>query len=209
MQTNSDATKSKPYLALGDSYTIGERVDASARWPVQLAELLRQNGVDVADPDIIAETGWTANELRKAIRNADNRNTYDLVSLLTGVNNQYRGLSLNRYRADLRNLLQTAIQLAGGKARHVFALSIPDWGASPFAKRRDRVKIAQEIDKFNAIARDECRRANVMFIDITPLTRQAAGDATQFAEDGLHYSNKQMKQWAEKALPAVKPLLLP
>lgn len=192
------------YLALGDSYTIGEGVDAPARWPMQLAGLLRTNGVDVADPDIIAQTGWTASELRNAIRDANNRNTYDLVSLLIGVNNQYRGLSLNRYRADVRKLLQTATRLAGGKPERVVLLSIPDWGASPFAKRRDHARIATRIDTFNAVARDECGRANVSFINITPLTRQAAGDATQFADDGLHYSGKQMKQWAEKALPTAK-----
>ena len=194
------------FLALGDSYTIGEGVDASERWPVQLAERLRENGVDVADPDIIAQTGWTTNELRDAIRDSGNRKTYDLVSLLIGVNNQYRGRSLNRYRTDFQQLLRTAIAFADGNPGRVFVLSIPDWGVSPFARRRNRPKIAAEIDAVNATAQDECRKAGIAYVDITPLSRQALVDA-QFTADGLHYSGEHMRQWVELALPIVKGLL--
>lgn len=209
MIANSEvANHAFSYLALGDSYTIGEGVDASARWPVQLAGLLRKDGVDVADPDIIAETGWTTNELRDAIRDSGNDSTYDLVSLLIGVNNQYRGRSLNRYRIDVRKLLQTATAFAGGKSGRVLVLSIPDWGVSPFAKRRDRAKITAKIDTFNTIARDECRQASIAYVDITPLSRRAAGNALEFAADGLHYSGEQMRQWVELALPVVKRLLI-
>ena len=195
------------YLALGDSYTIGESVDASARWPVQLAGLLRQSSIDVGEPDIIAQTGWTTNELRDAIRESHIRKTYDLVSLLIGVNNQYRGRSLNRYRAEFYKLLQTAIVFAKGISGRVLVLSIPDWSATPFAKRRNRVKIASEIDAFNAVAQDECRKAGIAYVDITPLSRKAAGDDTQFAQDGLHYSGEQMQQWAKMALPVAIDLL--
>lgn len=205
MITNPDAANHPfSYVALGDSYTIGEGVDASARWPMQLAGLLRQDGVDVADPDIIAQTGWTAAQLRDAIRSSGNRQTYDLVSLLIGVNNQYRGLSQNRYRTEFQKLLQTAVTFAGGKPNRVLVLSIPDWGASPFAKRRDRSKITTKIDAFNAIAQDECRKAGIASVNITPLSRKAADDASQFAADGLHYSEKQMRKWAELALPLAK-----
>ncbi|OJW80148.1 MAG: lysophospholipase [Spirosoma sp. 48-14] len=195
------------FLSLGDSYTIGESVGEADRWSVQLAGLLRKEGIDVANPTIIARTGWTTAELQEAIKASGNQKTYSLVSLLIGVNNQYRGQSQERYRIEFRELLQTAIHFAGGKAAHVFVLSIPDWGASPFAAGRDNAKIAQEIDQFNTIAKEECQKVHISFVDITPLTRSAAGDATQFASDGLHYSGKQMKQWAEKALSIARDLL--
>ncbi len=194
------------FLALGDSYTIGEGVDASVRWPVQLAEWLRQDGIDVADPDIIAQTGWATNELRDAIRDSGNQKTYDLVSLLIGVNNQYRGRSLNRYRTDFHRLLRTAIAFADGNSGRVFVLSIPDWSVSPFARRRNRPKITAQIDAFNAVAQDECRKAGIAYVDITSLSRQAADDS-HFAADALHYSGNHMRQWVELALPVIKRLL--
>lgn len=207
MSTNPDAANyTFSYLALGDSYTIGESVDASARWPGQLAGLLRQDGTDVADPDIIAKTGWTTAELQDAIRDSGNRKTYDLVSLLIGVNNQYRGQSQDRYRTEFQALLRTAVQFAGGNNRRVFVLSIPDWGVSPFAKDRNQQQVTTDIDAFNAIARDECRKAGIAYVDITLFSRKAADDS-QFAADGLHYSGKQMRQWAELAQPVVKDLL--
>ncbi len=208
MLTNPNAAgKAYAFLSIGDSYTIGENVDASVRWSVQLAGLLRHNGIDVADPDIIAKTGWTTAELQDAIQQSRNQKKYDLVSLLIGVNNQYRGQSQDRYRTEFRTLLQTATNFAGGKAGRVLVLSIPDWGIAPFAEDRDHSKIATEIDAFNAIARDECHKSGIAFVDITPLTRQAAGDASQFASDGLHYSGKQMQQWAEAAFSVARDLL--
>ena len=208
MLTNSNAASAKySFLSLGDSYTIGESVLAHERWSVQLAGLLRDDKISVADPDIIARTGWTTAELQDAINASGNQKTYDLVSLLIGVNNQYRGQSQDRYRTEFRELLQTATKFAGGKPGRVFVLSIPDWGSSPFAPSRDKAKISSEIDAFNAIAQAECQKASIAFVDITPLTRKATGDATQFASDGLHYSGRQMRQWAEAALPVVKTLL--
>lgn len=194
------------FLSLGDSYTIGESVPERDRWSVQLAGMLRANNLDVGDPDIIARTGWTTDELQVAIRNSGNVKKYDYVSLLIGVNNQYRGQGTEKYRTEFRQLLQTATDFANGKTNRVFVLSIPDWGRSAFAKGRDKEKISAEIDGFNAVAQEECKKAGVIFIDITPLSRAAEGDASQFADDGLHYSGKQMKQWAEKALPVVKGL---
>lgn len=195
------------FLSLGDSYTIGESVPESDRWSVQMAGLLRQQGIEVGSPDIIARTGWTTDELQAAIKASGNTKTYDLVSLLIGVNNQYRGQSLTKYRAEFRELLQTAIHFANGRTTRVLVLSIPDWGQSPFAEGRDRQKIASEIDAFNAVAQEECQQAGIAFVDITPISRQHTRDASQFAEDGLHYSGKQMKLWAEKALPVAKKLL--
>ncbi|WP_338874395.1 SGNH/GDSL hydrolase family protein [Spirosoma sp. SC4-14] len=208
MNSTPDPAKSKfTFLSLGDSYTIGESVSVADRWSVQLAGLLRENGVDVANPDIIARTGWTTAELQDAIQASNNQKTYDLVSLLIGVNNQYRGQSRDRYQTEFWVLLQTAIQFAGSKPQHVFVLSIPDWGASPYAEGRNRNQIANDIDAFNAIAHQECQAAGIVFVDITPLTRRAAGNDSQFASDGLHYSGKQMRQWANTALPVVKKLL--
>jgi lysophospholipase L1-like esterase len=194
-------------LSLGDSYTIGESVPEQDRWSVQLAGMLRQKGLDVGNPDIIARTGWTTDELQTAIRNSNlSGKKYDYVSLLIGVNNQYRGQTLEKYRTEFRQLLLTAVDFARGKPGRVFVLSIPDWGRSSFASGRDKAKISREIDAFNAVAQEECGKAGIVFIDITPISRTAEGDASQFADDGLHYSGKHMKQWAEKALPVVSRL---
>ncbi len=195
------------FLSLGDSYTIGESVAEQDRWSVQLAAMLREKGVDVAPPDIIARTGWTTAELAEAIQKSGNADTYDLVSLLIGVNNQYRGQPLDRYRAELGALLQTAIRFAKGKPNRVVVLSIPDWGVTPFARDRDQAKIAGEIDAFNAVCAEEAQKAGVRFFDITPLTRQVSNDPSQVASDGLHYSGRQHRRWAETVLPEVMELL--
>ncbi|WP_345248753.1 SGNH/GDSL hydrolase family protein [Nibrella saemangeumensis] len=195
------------FLSLGDSYTIGESVPEADRWSVQLAKMLRNEGVDVAAPEIIARTGWTTDELQTAIKASNNQKTYSLVSLLIGVNNQYRGQTLETYRTEFRELLQTATRYAGGNAGRVFILSIPDWGVSPFAQGRDRRKIAAEIDAFNAVAQEEAAKLNIAYIDITTTSRTAAGDPSQIASDGLHFSGQQYRQWAEQALPVVKTLL--
>ncbi|WP_026309074.1 SGNH/GDSL hydrolase family protein [Spirosoma spitsbergense] len=208
MVVNPNASASKySFLSLGDSYTIGESVSASDRWSVQLAGMLRNQGLDVADPDIIARTGWTTAELQDAINSSGNQKKYTLVSLMIGVNNQYRGQSQDRYRTEFKSLLQTAVNFANGKADHVFVLSTPDWGRSPYASTQDKTQIGLQIDQFNAIAKDECQKAGIAFVDITPATRAAAGDDSQFASDGLHYSGKQMQKWAEMALPVAKKLL--
>lgn len=201
------STHKYTFLSLGDSYTIGESVAEKDRWSVQLAAMLRAQGVDVAPPDIIARTGWTTAELAEAIHESGNARAYDLVSLLIGVNNQYRGQPLDRYRTELRELLQTAIRFARNRPDRVIVLSIPDWGVTPFAKDRDRAKIAAEIDAFNAACREEAERAGVRFFDITPLTRGVQNDPAQVASDGLHYSGKQHRRWAETVLPEVTKLL--
>ncbi len=194
------------FLALGDSYTIGERVDASARWPVQLARALRAAGVDVADPRIIAKTGWTTDELSAAIAAERITGTFDLVSLLVGVNNQYRGRSADEYRVQFRALLAEAVAFAGGRASRVLVLSIPDWGVMPFAEGRDRAAIARAIDQFNAIAKDEATAVGARWVDITPTSRAArAGWA---ADDGLHPSGAQYASWASLAFEPARAALL-
>jgi lysophospholipase L1-like esterase len=194
------------YLALGDSYTIGESVAESERWPVLLAEMLRKQKIDLASTDIIAKTGWTTSELAAGISKANPTSNYDLVSVLIGVNNQYRGQSMATYRIELRDILTTAIGFAKNNPSRVFVLSTPDWGVTPFAAGNDRAKIANEIDGFNAVAQEECKKLNIIYIDITPLSRTALGDASLVASDKLHFSGKMYQLWAEKALTVVKSL---
>ncbi|QNE40512.1 SGNH/GDSL hydrolase family protein [Hymenobacter sp. NBH84] len=195
------------FLSLGDSYTIGEGVSEQARWSVQLAQQLRQRSTEVAPPDLIARTGWTTQDLQRAIVASGNQRTYELVSLLIGVNDQYQGQSAADYRPRLRQLLLTATRFAGGRSGRVVVLSIPDWGQTPYAQGRNRTQIGEEIDQFNEVARQECQQVGVAFVDITGLTRSASGDASQFAPDGLHYSGQQMATWAEAALPVVQKVV--
>ena len=195
-----------PYLALGDSYTIGEGAEPAERWPAQLAALDREQGGRLADPDIIAQTGWTTAELQEAIANGGNqRRDYGLVSLLIGVNNQYRGQNLETYRTELRGLLATAIAFAGGDSGRVVMLSIPDWGQTPFAHDREARQIGREVDEFNAAAQAACAGVGVAFVNITDLTR--AAEEGQFTADGLHYTGPQMAHWVARVLPVVQGLL--
>lgn len=197
-------TATVSYLALGDSYTIGQSVPAAERWPVQLAGL---SGGQIQPPDLIAQTGWTTADLQRAIASSGNQRTYDLVTLLIGVNNQFQGLPLTQYRTEFRQLLGTAVRFADNRPGRVLVLSIPDWGRSPQGRRYDPARISQEIDQFNAAARQECQSAGVTFLDITDLTRAAENDPAQFAADGLHYSGAQMQQWARRALPVVQGMV--
>jgi lysophospholipase L1-like esterase len=189
------------FLALGDSYTIGEGVAEAERWPVRLAALLRERGADVADPQIIARTGWTTDELSAAVDAADPRGPYALVTLLIGVNNQYRGRGAEEYRAEFAGLLRRAVGFARGDASRVVVLSIPDWGVTPFAEGRDRARIAAEIDAYNAVARDEATRAGARWVDVTPQTRDAGVDSAFLVADGLHPSGRSYAEWARLALP--------
>jgi lysophospholipase L1-like esterase len=202
-----EARREYHYLALGDSYTIGESVSEDERWSVQLAQMLRSKGFDIRNPRTIAQTGWTTGELITAINRTFQQQSYDLVTLLIGVNNQYRGQSLENYRAEFQQLLQTAIRYGKNNETRVIVLSIPDWGVTPFAEGQDRAKIAAEIDAFNAVARDEADKVGVTFLDITPLSRKALGDQTYVAEDKLHYSGKMYQEWAQLVLPVAEGIL--
>jgi lysophospholipase L1-like esterase len=186
------------YLALGDSYTIGEQVSSSDNFPHQATALLGKKGIRVADPVIIATTGWTTDELAASIREHNITDTFSFVSLLIGVNNQYRGRSIDNYRAEYEQLLNTAIRYAGGRQEHVFVLSIPDWGATPFAEGRDRQQIAKEIDEYNTACREITIAHGCHFIDITPGTRTNAAKPGFLAGDGLHPSGLEYALWAKQ-----------
>jgi lysophospholipase L1-like esterase len=192
------------FLALGDSYTIGEGVAESARWPMQLAQALRADGVPLSDPTIIARTGWTTDELDAAIDAVHPLPEYGLVSLLIGVNNQYRGRSVDEYRAQFAALLERAIGFAQGKPQHVLVLSIPDWGVTPFAQGRDPGSISAAIDAFNAAAMQLCVQRGVAFVDITAASRHRGGESDMLAEDGLHPSAKMYAEWTRLALPMAR-----
>jgi lysophospholipase L1-like esterase len=192
------------FLALGDSYTIGEGVTEAERWPVQLGALLRERGIDVADPEIVATTGWTADELAAGIGETRLSGPYDLVSLLIGVNNQYRGGSVDGYREQFRNVLAEAIALAGGDPSHVIVLSVPDWGVTPFAEGRDRAEIAEPIDAFNVVNCEATRTAGARYVDITGISRSYPREVTS---DSLHPTGQHYARWAELALAAAASAL--
>lgn len=203
--------KKYSYLALGDSYTIGEGVLPKENFPSQTIELLnktaegvenRRQGFD--EPQIIAKTGWTTDELDAAIDEAALSSTYDIVSLLIGVNNQYRGRSVTEYKTQFDHLLQRAILFANNKTAHVFVLSIPDWGITPFADGRDRQQIAAAIDAYNATAREVCEQHKIMFIDITTSQRIDGNKAAYLVADGLHPSAKEYAKWALLLSAAIK-----
>lgn len=185
------------YLALGDSYTIGESVPLFESFPYQVVQLLRKKNLSFHAPEIIAKTAFTTFELGEQILNTALEESYDFVTLLIGVNNQYRGLSIEEYKKEFTFLLHKAIHLTGGNARHVCILSIPDWGATPFAIEADSEKIAIEIDQFNEGAKTISQKNNVDFLDITLRTRTVSKDRDFLAKDGLHYSAKMYAEWAD------------
>ena len=195
------------FLALGDSYTIGEGVAENDRWPVQLATRLQNEGVDIGEPTIIARTGWTSSELLAGIDRAKPGGVFQLVSLQIGVNNQYRGLSENEFLKELQKLLEFAVEFASGDTSRVLVLSIPDWGVTPFAEGRDRAAIAAEIDRYNALQRREAERLNCHFIDVTSLSRKATHDHALLASDGLHPSAKMYRDWTTLVLPVARTVL--
>ena len=211
---NNDNNKGDPspmkkmsYLALGDSYTIGQSVEVNQRWPVQLVDTLRLSGIGLEGAEIIAQTGWTTGELMQAIESADPQGPYDMVSLLIGVNNQYRHLDTGMYRTELRALMETAIQFAGNDAGRVIIVSIPDYGVTPFAQNMDPDRIAEEINSFNAIKREESEKLGLYFMDVTLISRMAASDPELLAEDSLHPSGKMYAEWVKLIFPVAKGIL--
>ena len=184
----------KTYLALGDSYTIGEKVLVEENFPNQTVALL--NG-KLSIPQIIATTGWTTDELDAAIT-AANITTFDIVSLLIGVNNQYRERTVNNFEIEFEHLVQRAIAFANNNSTHVVVLSIPDWGVTPFAEGRDSKKIATEIDAYNLVCKRAAQKFNTHFIDITTAQRLDGNKEEFLAADKLHPSGKEYKKWAER-----------
>jgi lysophospholipase L1-like esterase len=195
------------YLALGDSYTIGESVAQNQRFPVQLSKQLNNENYKMTAATIIAKTGWTTDELKSGINAATLSESYNLVTLLIGVNNQYRGRNSDEYRIQFRELLQTAIGFAENNAKDVIVVSIPDYGVTPFAKNSDTNKIAKEIDTFNQINLEETQKAGARYVNITSISREASSDQTLIAQDGLHPSGKMYGLWVQKILPLAREIL--
>ncbi|WP_316796645.1 SGNH/GDSL hydrolase family protein [Pedobacter agri] len=201
--------QTKTYLALGDSYTIGESVKQAESFPYQLKNLLINEGLNVANPKIIATTGWTTSELQNAIVQAKLTQKFDFVTLLIGVNNQYRGNSIETYKKEFSELLQTAISFANGDKTKVFVVSIPDWGVTPFGKNfgKSIQTITTEIDNFNAVNEQIALAAGISYTNITPTSRKAINDLSLIANDGLHPSAKMYTEWANALLPKISTVL--
>lgn len=194
------------FLALGDSYTIGEGVSASERWPSVVAERLRQQGADISDPQLIARTAWTADELLDAVVAAHPNGPFDLVTLMVGVNDHYRGRDLATFATFFDPLLQTTMSLAGD-ARGVVVVSIPDWGHSPFAAARDRAGISATLDAFNDWLRERVHTEGIAWVDVTRSSREMLTNARLVAPDALHPSGEMHRRWAELILPAAAAAL--
>lgn len=186
------------YLALGDSYTIGESVLLQQSFPYQTVLLLRKEGYHFSAPEIIAKTGWTTDELEEGIKKHTFLPKYDFVSLLIGVNNQYRGRDVMVYTMEFEELLKKAIAFANHKPAHVIVVSVPDYSVTPFARSGDVEKIAKEVEVFNNINKAVSIQYKVQYVDITPGSRKVKDDPALVAEDGLHPSAKAYKIWAAK-----------
>ena len=184
-------------LCLGDSYTIGEGVPLHQSFPYQTIQLLRSEGAHFHAPEIVAKTGWTSFELAEHLLHTKLNSQYDFVTLLIGVNNQYRGLSVEEFKEEFDFLLKKAIHFAQNDINKVIVLSIPDWSVTPFAKDKDANQITEAIDAFNAVCENACEQHQICFVNITPSTRQAKDDPSVLTGDGLHYSGKEMRDWAE------------
>ncbi len=185
------------YLALGDSYTIGESVSENERWPNQLAQLLTEKGKPINKPTIIATTGWRTDNLANAITIAKLKEEYDLVSLLIGVNNQYQGKSAEQFGVEFEGLLKTAIRLAKGNKENVFVVSIPDYGFTPFGVN-NKEKISAAIDQFNELSKKASEKLGVKYINITDISREGLNDPSLVANDGLHPSGTMYALWAKR-----------
>lgn len=195
------------YLALGDSYTIGQNVSEQERFPYLTANLLKTQGIAVKTPGYIAQTGWSTAALQEAIKHAEPLGNYDFVTLLIGVNDQYQHLDTAGYRKRFTELLQRSIALVDNHIERVFVLSIPDYSATPFVAGSQKESVSKEIDLFNAINKEITLRYKIAYIDITPLTKEVIHDASLLAQDGLHYSAKEHMKWAEKLVPVIKAVL--
>ena len=191
------------FLALGDSYTIGESVAADQRWPVQLGTELKKQGVIIEDLQIIATTGWRTDDLKRAIDAAKLVPEYNLVSLLIGVNNYYQGRSVESYSPEFEELLNIAIAMAGGNKSHVFVVSIPDYGYTPFGKEK-QIEISKGIDAFNEANERISKKQGITYIQITDISRKGFEDASLVAKDGLHPSGKMYSEWVTRIMQQAK-----
>lgn len=179
-------------------------MEVSERWPVQLARRLQEDGVAINEPEIVAQTGWTTNELAEAIARIGPSGPFDIVTLMIGVNNQFRGLDIEQYRREFSALLLRSVHFAGGEPSRVIVISIPDWGVTPFAQDLDRDRIAREIDRFNFVAMEEAARVGAIFVDVTGVSRLAASQPSLITFDGLHPSGDMYSQWVDLIFPAAR-----
>lgn len=198
MHAQINTTSVHTYLALGDSYTIGESVAEEDRFPIQLVRRLNEVGYSISNPKIIAKTGWTTDELMAAIvQEHIEDQTFDMVSLLIGVNNQYRGRDVEVYRREFTELVSMAVKFARNNVKNVFVVSIPDWGMTPFGKKSPKQNISQNINLFNKVNKEVCIKMGILYIDITPDSRLADKDPDLIANDGLHPSAKMYANWVD------------
>lgn len=206
-QPPNDSNKVATYLALGDSYTIGQGVPAQDRFPAQLVSTLRQQGIAIEQPVYIATTGWTTGVLLSALAQQKPATDYDIVTLLIGVNDQYQGVDTTTYAQRFSQLLDAAIRYANNRRNRVFVLSIPDYSATPFVGRNDKERVSREIDVFNSINKRITNQNLITYINITPSTREAASNPGLIAGDGLHPSGQEYKKWVAMLSPLVKAAL--
>jgi acyl-CoA thioesterase-1 len=201
-------TKSNPikYLALGDSYTIGQSVCETCRFPEQLKNrLYNLNNQNSYNLNVIARTGWTTGSLISAINSQNPSSDYDLVTLLIGVNNQYQGSSFSVYEKEFPELVNKAVYLAKGDKTNLIVLSIPDYAYTPFGIGNKTISI--EIDQYNAFAENYCTKNSIVFINITPITRQGLSDPSLVASDNLHPSEKAYGLFVDQILPKAVAIL--
>lgn len=203
---NNKKDESLTYLALGDSYTIGESVAMDQRWPVQLANKLTKEGTVVANPKIIATTGWRTDDLMRGVAEEGIQEQYDLVSLLIGVNNQYQGKNIQTYEEELPAIFDKAISLCKHGKKGVFAITIPDYGSTPFGKPNAK-QIGAEIDQWNAVFMKVAKAKGIPCYDINPISKKGASDNSLVAKDGLHPSGKQYELWVRSFWKEVEQLI--
>lgn len=205
----SDYTGPVSYLALGDSYTIGTGIEQRNNYPSQLADSLTTLGFKVDTTHIIATNGWTTTDLKNGIAENEPPSDFNLVSLLIGVNNQYQWLDVELYKTEFRELLEQAIEFAGGESENVFVISIPNYGVTPFARTKEPETIRRKISEYNEIAEEISDEYNIPFINITPISEMAEDDLSLLASDELHPSAKMYSMWIEEMLPTVTQILEP
>ena len=205
--TKPNDSTNKTFLALGDSYTIGQSVGVGDRFPAQTIALLKSNGINMQDAEYIATSGWTTVNLLNAITVQNPVGPYDIVTLLIGVNDQYQSGDTTGYRDRFTELLKEAIQFAAAKPSHVFVVSIPDYSVTPFASGSNVAEISKEIDEFNAINKEVTMSLQAIYTDITPSTREALHDPELIAGDGLHPSAKEYAVWAKMLAPKMEAVL--
>ena len=194
------------FLALGDSYTIGQSVEINERWPVQFLKELKTSTSAIDTLQIIAQTGWRVDQLNEAMNNSDLEAPYGLVSLLIGVNNQYQGQKANSFKPEFIEMLERSLKLVDNRKERLFVVSIPDWGASPYGATLNRTQISKEIDEFNSVLKEESEKRGIRYFNITTISRRALTDNSLIASDRLHPSGKMYKLWVDKIIPVISKI---